>query len=78
LASESAVIEIADTGAGIKPEHLHRIFDPGFTTKGVGVGLGLGLAIAYRIVEKHRGSILVHSILHQGSTFEIRLPINIV
>ena len=78
LASEFAVIEIADTGAGIKPEHLHRIFDPGFTTKGVGVGLGLGLAIAYRIVEKHRGSILVHSILHQGSTFEIRLPINIV
>lgn len=69
-----AVIEIADTGIGIAPEHLKHIFDPGFTTKGVGVGTGLGLAISYRIVENHRGSIEVQSKPGKGTTFTVRLP----
>jgi signal transduction histidine kinase len=71
----SAVIEVADTGVGIKAEHLDRIFDPGFTTKGVGVGIGLGLSITYRIIENHHGSIHVASEPGKGTTVTIRLPI---
>jgi signal transduction histidine kinase len=70
-----AVVEISDTGEGIAPGHIQKIFDPGFTTRGVGVGLGLGLSIAYRILENHHGSIQVHSEAGKGSTFTIRLPI---
>jgi signal transduction histidine kinase len=68
------VIQVADTGSGIKPEHLERIFDPGFTTKGVGVGTGLGLSITYRIIENHQGSIHVESEPGRGTTFILRLP----
>jgi len=71
----AAVVEIADTGRGIAPEHLSKIFDPGFTTKGVGVGTGLGLAISYRIVENHRGTIEVESTPGKGATFRIILPV---
>ena len=74
-AAGTVVVEIADTGGGIKPEHLAKIFDPGFTTKGVGVGTGLGLAISYRIVNDHRGKIEVESTLGQGTTFRITLPV---
>ena len=70
------VIRVADTGGGIRPEHLERIFDPGFTTKGVGVGTGLGLSIAYRIMENHQGSIHVESQLGKGTSFTLRLPIS--
>ena len=69
------VIEVADTGVGIKAEYLDRIFDPGFTTKGVGVGIGLGLSITCRIIENHGGSIHVQSELGKGTTFSIHLPI---
>jgi signal transduction histidine kinase len=69
------VIQVADTGSGIKPEHLERIFDPGFTTKGVGVGTGLGLSITFRIIENHQGSIQVESEPGRGTTFTLRLPI---
>ncbi len=75
-ATPAAVVEISDTGSGIAPEHLQKIFDPGFTTKGVGVGTGLGLAICYRIVAAHRGKIEVESVRGQGTTFRIVLPIN--
>jgi signal transduction histidine kinase len=69
------LIQVADTGVGITAEHLDRIFDPGFTTKGVGVGIGLGLSITYRIIENHQGSVHVQSELGKGTTFTIRLPI---
>ncbi len=72
---ESVVIEIVDTGCGIPPEHLGRIFDPGFTTKGVGVGTGLGLAICYRIVAAHHGRIDVDSTPGRGTTVRITLPV---
>jgi len=69
-----AVVEITDTGAGIPPESLQRIFDPGYTTKGVGVGTGLGLAICFRIVNDHHGKIEVDSTVGAGTTFRILLP----
>jgi len=70
-------ISITDTGKGIEQENLSRLFDPGFTTKGVGVGTGLGLSISYQIVEKHRGAIHVESEPGQGSTFTVTLPTNL-
>ncbi|MCC7540950.1 MAG: methyltransferase domain-containing protein [Deltaproteobacteria bacterium] len=72
---DRAMVRIADTGRGIPAAHLERIFDPGFTTKGVGVGTGLGLAIAYRVVGEHDGSIDVESTPGCGSAFTVRLPL---
>ena len=72
---DHAILQFADTGRGIRVEHLERIFDPGFTTKGVGVGTGLGLSISYRIIADHRGSITVSSEPRKGAVFTIRLPI---
>jgi signal transduction histidine kinase len=68
-------VEVEDTGSGIAPEHVGRVFDPGFTTKGVGVGTGLGLAICHRIVDAHAGTIGVTSRPGAGSTFTVRLPL---
>jgi hypothetical protein len=67
-------MQIADTGRGIPPEHLQRIYDPFFTTKGVGKGTGLGLSVTYGIVRKHSGSIDVHSAPDSGTIFTISLP----
>jgi signal transduction histidine kinase len=68
-------IEITDTGKGIPAENLDRIFDPGFTTKGVRVGVGFGLPICYQIVvDGHQGRIDVSSQLGQGTKFVITLP----
>jgi signal transduction histidine kinase len=69
-------IAISDTGVGIPQEHRQRIFDPGFTTKGVGVGTGLGLATSYRIVKDHGGEIEVESISGKGTTFTVQLPVD--
>jgi signal transduction histidine kinase len=71
----SVIVEISDTGRGIPPENLSKIFDPGFTTKGVGVGTGLGLAICYRIIADHHGRIEVESTVGRGTTFRIILPV---
>jgi signal transduction histidine kinase len=68
-------VQIADTGKGILPEHLPRIFDPGFTTKGAGVGTGLGLSICYNIIQKHKGTIAVASEPGKGTEFTITLPV---
>jgi signal transduction histidine kinase len=68
-------IAVRDSGAGIPAEHLPRIFDPGFTTKGVGVGTGLGLSICYQIVQDHGGRIEVESAPGRGSTFTVVLPL---
>jgi signal transduction histidine kinase len=74
--TDQAVIRISDTGRGIPPESMKRIFDPGFTTKGVRVGTGLGLSICYQIVEEHHGEIEVASVLGEGSTFTVRIPLS--
>jgi signal transduction histidine kinase len=75
LEDDFVKIAISDTGVGIRPESLSKIFDPGFTTKGVGVGTGLGLSICYRIIQEHKGSIDVASD-NTGSTFTIKLPLH--
>jgi PAS domain S-box-containing protein len=69
-------VQFSDTGTGIRPENLSRIFDPGFTTKGVGVGTGLGLSIVFQIIRDHGGSIDVESEVGKGSTFTLRLPVH--
>ena len=69
-------IVFQDSGEGIKKENLKKIFDPGFTTKGVGVGTGLGLAICQQIVQDHGGDIRVQSEPGQGTTFQIILPVD--
>ena len=65
-------IAVEDEGVGIAPEHLHRIFEPYFTTKQT--GSGLGLSTAYAIVRRHGGHIAVSSELGRGSTFSVYLP----
>ena len=69
-------VQISDSGSGIPPENLSKIFDPGFTTKGVGVGTGLGLSICFKIAQGHNGGIDVESVLGEGSTFTLRLPVS--
>ena len=71
---DSISIEIKDTGLGIAPENVAKIYDPFFTTKGVGRGTGLGLAISYGIVQEHSGHISVASAPARGTTFRITLP----
>lgn len=68
-------IAISDTGCGIPKENLPRLFEPFFTTKDVGKGTGLGLSISYDIVKKHGGEIFVESLLGEGTTFTIQLPL---
>ncbi|HEX3249275.1 MAG TPA: ATP-binding protein [Pyrinomonadaceae bacterium] len=70
----SLVAEISDTGIGIAPENVAKIYDPFYTTKGVGSGTGLGLAVSYGIVQEHTGRISVESTPGQGTTFRITLP----
>lgn len=72
---EDLVVAVSDTGSGIAPEILGKIFDPFFTTKPVGRGTGLGLHIAYTIVETHQGHLGVTSVVGQGTTFTVRLPL---
>jgi signal transduction histidine kinase len=68
------LIEVADSGVGIAPEDVAKIYDPFFTTKGVGRGTGLGLAVTYGIVQEHSGHISVLSTPGLGTTFCITLP----
>jgi PAS domain S-box-containing protein len=70
-------ISFTDTGIGIADGDLNKVFDPGFTTKGVGVGTGLGLSICYKIIEDHRGEIKLASKVGKGATFTIILPTNL-
>lgn len=68
-------VEVQDTGKGIEPQVLNRIYDPFFTTKPVGQGTGLGLTLSYNIVQKHHGRLEVHSEPGQGSRFRLWLPL---
>jgi len=70
----SVLVEVKDTGHGIRREHIRRIYDPFFTTKGMGRGTGLGLSVSYGIVQEHGGAIFVDSTPGQGTTFQVTLP----
>jgi len=68
-------VRFADTGVGIAPQLMDRIFEPFFTTRAGEGGTGLGLAVSYGIVERHQGTLTVESILGEGTSFILRLPI---
>ncbi len=74
---DSVEILVSDTGSGIPPENLGKLFTPFFTTKPAGKGTGLGLAIVYGIVKMHRGQIHVESQVGRGTTFTIVLPVRV-
>jgi len=69
------VITMADNGSGIPTANLHKVFDPFFTTKPVGKGTGLGLSICYGIIQEMGGEIDVKSVVNEGSTFIIKIPL---
>ncbi len=69
------VVWIDDTGCGIAPEHLEKIFHPFFTTKPIGKGSGLGLSISKKIVEDHEGTLTVQSTVGKGSRFTMTFPV---
>lgn len=70
-----AVLSVSDTGTGIDPAFMNKIFDPYFTTKKKGKGTGLGLATVYGIVKAHGGDIKVYSEVGKGAAFHVYLPV---
>jgi signal transduction histidine kinase/CheY-like chemotaxis protein len=73
----AAIVTVGDTGAGIAPELLPRVFDPFFLARASREGAGLGLAISYDLVRRAGGDIRVQSSLGQGTTFEVVLPLDV-
>jgi two-component system NtrC family sensor kinase len=71
---ETVDIEVQDTGKGIAPENLSKIFNPFFSTKAVGQGTGMGLFITHQIIERIGGRITVESAVGKGTTFKVKLP----
>ena len=73
-------VHVIDTGTGIAPEHIHRIYDPFFTTKTRpkqgGSGTGLGLAVTYGIIQEHAGKIRVESNPGEGTSFLMEFPMS--
>ena len=76
VGGDAVQIVFSDTGVGIPPENIRRIFDPFFTSKEVGQGTGLGLAVTHGIIEAHGGSIAVESTPGEGTTFTITIPLD--
>ncbi|MCG6921195.1 MAG: PAS domain S-box protein [Acidobacteria bacterium] len=76
--TDTVVVEVKDTGHGIRREHVRRIYDPFFTTKGIGRGTGLGLSVSYGIVQEIGGAIFVESTPGQGTQFQVALPALVV
>jgi two-component system cell cycle sensor histidine kinase/response regulator CckA len=75
-AGDYVLIQVADTGCGIQSENIDRIFEPFFSTKGVGEGTGLGLATVYGIIKQSDGFVSVESKLNEGTVFSIYLPVS--
>ncbi|HYD84379.1 MAG TPA: ATP-binding protein, partial [Opitutus sp.] len=74
LSGEYLRLSVSDTGCGIEPENLQRVFEPFYTTKPVGSGTGLGLAVVHGIISHHHGTIAVESEVGRGTTFVVHLP----
>jgi signal transduction histidine kinase len=74
VSAGGAWVRVSDTGPGIAPDNLQKIFHPFFTTKIEKGGTGLGLSIAHRIIANHRGTLTVVSEQGRGATFTITLP----
>ena len=74
--NDYAVLEIKDTGSGIEPSLMSKIFKPFFTTKDVGKGTGMGLASVVDTIRSHSGAIELDSVVGKGTTFTLYLPIN--
>ena len=70
---KNLIVKIKDTGCGIPQDKLSKIFSAGYTTKSAGIGTGLGLAICSKIIEKHKGKIIVNSEVGRGSEFIITI-----
>jgi signal transduction histidine kinase len=70
----AVVVEFSDTGTGVKPADLPKLWEPFFTTKPEGKGTGLGLGICRRTVEEHRGTIEIQTESGRGTTVRITLP----
>jgi signal transduction histidine kinase len=75
LKNGTILVSFKDTGEGIPPENLSKLFEPFFTKKKGGKGVGLGLSVAYGIIQEHGGSINVESEVGKGTTFEVELPL---
>ncbi len=73
---DDVIMQVSDTGSGISPENVTKLFTPFFTTKQEVKGVGLGLAVSYGIVQRHKGRIGVQSKLGKGTTISVHLPLN--
>lgn len=73
---EMVEVQVTDTGIGISEDDSERIFDPFYTTKSVDEGTGLGLALCQEIIKRCQGSLTVSSVVDQGTTFTVTIPIN--
>lgn len=73
---QAALVEVRDTGPGLPPDVLPRVFEPFYTTKEVGKGTGLGLAITYGIVQEHGGHIVAANHAKGGALFSVELPLD--
>jgi signal transduction histidine kinase len=75
---QSVVLTVSDSGVGIEEEILEKIFVPFFTTKDIDEGTGLGLAVVHGIVTAHKGTVIVKSIMGEGTIFTVSLPLDIM
>ena len=75
IVGDHIIIEVTDNGPGIPAANLAKIFDPFFTTKPVGKGTGLGLSICYGIIKKMGGDIEARSVIDEGTTFTVKVPL---
>jgi len=75
LDKEQIRVDVSDTGCGISPDNMNKIFTPFFTTKKEIKGVGLGLAVSYGIIQYHRGRISIKSKEGEGTTFSVYLPL---